>query len=293
MEIREGQYAALSNGIRLHYASAGDPGKPLLLFLHGFPEFWWAWQQQLSDFGGEYYAVAPDLRGYNLSDQPAEVSAYRAKHLVEDLRLLIAHLGATRCKLVAHDWGGALAWNLALSAPQLLERLVIINAPHPYLFWRALNLDPVQQAASRYMNWLCEPQSEALLAANDFKRMDQLLGDPDHAPPWYAAEQKARYRQAWAHGLRGPVNYYRASPLHPPTPQDPAASALQWKPEDFKVHVPTRVIWGESDIALKASLLDGLDTLVDDLAIVRIPEGTHWVVHEQPQRITQLIRGFL
>ena len=213
--IREGQFAALPNGMRLHYASAGDPGRPLILYLHGFPEFWWAWHRQLADFGGEYFAVAPDLRGYNLSEKPSEVSAYRAKHLVEDLRLLIAHLGHARCVLVAHDWGGALAWNLALAHPQLLERLIIVNAPHPYLFWRALKTDPLQQKASSYMNWLRAPQSEALLAADDYQRMDQLLSSGAAPPPWYQAAERARYRAAWSRGLSGPCLFYTS-----PSPRD-------------------------------------------------------------------------
>jgi pimeloyl-ACP methyl ester carboxylesterase len=291
--MTEGQYALLSNGMRLHYASAGQAGAPLMLFLHGFPEFWWAWHAQLPEFGQDHFAVAPDLRGYNLSDQPAEVSAYRAKHLVEDLSLLIAHLGYRQCVLVAHDWGGALAWNLALAQPQLVSKLIIINAPHPWLFWRALKHDSQQQAASAYMNWLRQPQAEAMLAEHDFERMDKLLAGAGQMPPWYEPQVRAKYRAAWSHGLRGPLNYYRASPLFPPAPDQPGAAALDLRAEDFVVKVPTRVIWGESDIALPRSLLDDLSQVVQDLVVERIADGTHWVVHEQPQRVNSLIRGFL
>jgi pimeloyl-ACP methyl ester carboxylesterase len=296
VEIVEGQFAALANGTRLHYASAGQRGKPLLLFVHGFPEFWYEWRDQLPEFGSDHYAVAPDLRGFNLSDMPAEPSAYKAKLLIEDLRLLIQELGYQRCVMVAHDWGGALAWSFALALPQLLEKLVIINAPHPYLFMRALATDPAQQQASAYMNWLRAPGSEAALAKDDFAMMDGFLsGRGQPRAPWFDGAVRDKYRQCWARGLTGGVNYYRASPLYPPTEADPGAQRLlaQMRPEDFRVTVPTRVIWGESDIALPKSLLDGLEACVEQLDLVRIPEGTHWVVHEQPQRINRLIREYL
>ena len=292
--IQEDQYIRLPSGIRLHYASAGQAGRPLMLFVHGFPEFWWEWHAQLQEFGADFFAVALDMRGYNLSDQPAEVAAYKPRHLVEDLRQLVQALGYSQCVVVAHDWGGAIAWNLALAHPALLSRLIIINAPHPWLFWRALAQDPAQQQASAYMNWLREPGSEALLAKDDFRRMERFFCGPGQPPPpWFEGEARQRYRQCWSRGLAGPVNYYRASPLHPPTAQAPGAQALQLQAEDFRVRVPARVIWGESDIALPKSLLDGLENLVDDLDVIRIPEGSHWLVHEQPQRVNALIRSFM
>ncbi len=292
--IRSDQYATLSNGTRLHYASAGKQGQPLLLFVHGFPEFWYEWEAQLREFGGDYFAVAPDLRGFNLSDMPADPSAYKAKHIVDDLRLLAAHLGYEKFVLVAHDWGGAIAWNFAISLPQLLHKLVIVNAPHPYLFAQALANDPEQRAASEYMNWLRADGAEAALAADGFARMDSLLTGMGRSPtPWFTPEVRARYHACWSRGLTGGVNYYRASPLHPPTDAHPGPARLQLNPADFRVTVPTRVIWGEADIALRKTLLDGLDRLVDDLQIERIPEGSHWVIHEQPERVNRLLRRFL
>lgn len=292
--IQEGQYAALSNGTRLHYASAGEKGKPLLLFVHGFPEFWYEWSAQLAEFGGEYYAVAPDLRGFNLSDMPSDPAAYKPRHIVDDLRLLAAHLGYEKFVMVAHDWGGAIAWNFAIALPQLLHKLVIVNAPHPYLFMRALATDPAQQKASAYMNWLRAEGSETALAKDDFRMLESLLNGMGQSPtPWFTGEVRARYHACWSRGLTGGVNYYRASPLHPPTTDHPGPLRLDLRPDDFRVKVPTRVIWGESDIALPKSLLDGLDEVVDDLRVERIPEGSHWVVHEQPERVNRLIRGFL
>jgi pimeloyl-ACP methyl ester carboxylesterase len=292
--IREGQYAALPNGVRLHYASAGEPGRPLILFVHGFPEFWYEWEAQLREFGADWFAVAPDLRGFNLSDMPAGVEAYRARHIVDDLRLLVEALGYRRFVLVAHDWGGAVAWSFALGLPQMLEKLVIVNSPHPYLFLRALATDPAQRAASEYMNWLRTPGSEAALAKDDFTRLDGFFtGMGQGGAPWYDAATRARYHECWARGLSGGVNYYRASPLHPPTAEDSGVLHMQWNPNDFRIKVPTRVIWGERDVALPKTLLDGLEDLVGDLAVERIPDGSHWVIHEQPQRINRLLRGFL
>lgn len=292
--IEDQQFVTLGNGMRLHYASAGQKGRPLMLFLHGFPEFWYEWHAQLAEFGADHFAVAPDLRGFNLSDMPEDVAAYKARHVIDDLARLIAHLGYERCILVAHDWGGAIAWNMALSHPQLLERLVIINAPHPYLFLQALAADPAQQAASSYMNWLRAPDSETMLAADNFKRMDGFFAAMGQSPAtWFDGETRVRYHAAWRRGLRGGVNYYRATPAHPPTPTEPGPLKLNLRPEDFTVTVPTRVIWGEADIALPATLLDGLEEVVTDLQVQRIAEGSHWIIHEQPERINRLIRGFL
>lgn len=292
--IQSNQFASLSNGTRLHYASAGEPGKPLILFVHGFPEFWYEWEAQLREFGSDHFAVAPDLRGFNLSDMPADLASYKARHIVDDLRLLIAHLGYERCVIVAHDWGGAIVWNLAIAMPELLHKLIIVNSPHPYLFMQALAHDPAQKASSEYMNWLRAEGSESALAKDDFARMDGFfIGMGQPAAPWFNDEVRAKYHACWARGLTGGVNYYRASPLHPPTADHPGPLKLNLNPEDFRVKVPTRVIWGENDTALPKTLLDGLDALIDDLHIERIPEGTHWVVHEQPARINGLIRGFL
>lgn len=292
--VQSGQFASLSNGTRLHYASAGEKGRPLMLFLHGFPEFWLAWQAQLEEFGQDYFAVAPDLRGFNLSDMPGDVAAYKPKFIAQDIELLVASLGYERCVMVAHDWGGAIAWNIAIANPALLERLIIINATHPWLFAQALVHDPAQQAASAYMNWLRAPGSELALAKDDFRVMEQLfvgMGQP--MTGWFDEALRAQYHASWARGLAGGVNYYRASPMHPPTDTDPGAARLKLDPADFHCRVPVRVIWGELDRALLPVLLDGLEALVDDLHIERLPDATHWVTHEQPKKVNQLIRRFL
>jgi pimeloyl-ACP methyl ester carboxylesterase len=288
---------SLPNGMRLHFASAGARGQPLLLFLHGFPEAWFAWEAQLEEFGAEYYAVAVDLRGFNRSGKPADVDAYRPHKIVEDLQLLIAQLGYREARVVGHDWGGAIGWNLAVFAPDRVGKLVILNAPHPYLFMRQLKINPAQQQASAYMNWLRMPGSEAALAKDDFQRLDAVFtaGDSgdDH---WYSAPVRDRYHAMWSipgegasHGMTGGVNYYRASPLHPAGSQNPETFFADMRAQDWAVRVPVRVIWGMKDTALLACLLDGLDELCVDLKITRIPDASHWLIHEQPRRINTLI----
>ncbi|HYD62153.1 MAG TPA: alpha/beta hydrolase [Noviherbaspirillum sp.] len=292
--IQSGQFAALPNGMRLHYASSGTPGKPLLLFVHGFPEFWYEWEAQLGHFGRDYFAVAPDLRGFNLSAMPDALESYKAKHIVEDLRLFAEHLGYSRFVMVAHDWGGAISWNFALSHPQYLYKLVNINSPHPYLFWKALMHDPAQRAASEYMNWLRAEGSEAVLARNDFALLEAFMNAKGRTPmPWFTPEVRRKYHACWARGLTGAVNYYRASPLHPPTADHPGPLKFQLAAEDFRIRIPVRVIWGESDVALLNPLIAGIEDLIDDVKVERIPEGSHWLVHEQPDRINRLIQGFL
>ncbi len=293
IQIFEGNYAS-ANGMRLHYAAAGDPAHPLVLFLHGFPEFWYAWREQLAHFGTTHFAVAPDLRGYNLSSKPDEVSAYAVKHLVEDVRQLAGALGASApFTLVGHDWGGAVAWAFAIAHPQLLDRLIIINAPHPSVFARQLRENPAQQQASQYMLRFREPGAETALAANDHAMLVRAL-TATAAPGAFNDADLAAYRRAWSQpgALTGGLNYYRASRIGPPGRNgEPAASFLA--PGMARVEVPTLVIWGARDHALLPGNLDGLDTFVPRLTIERIPDATHWVVHEKPAEVNRLLRRFL
>lgn len=282
-------YADLTNGMRLHYVEAG--AGPLILFVHGFPEFWYEWKEQLAEFSRDHHAVALDMRGYNLSTKPAQVTDYRAKHLVEDLRLLIDHLGGRSCILVAHDWGGAVAWSFAAARPEYLRKLVIINAPHPVLFARELSNNTAQQKASAYMNLFRSEKAERVLSENGYWRLFAMTLDS-----WTASEEdRAAYLAAWSQpgALTGSLNYYRASPLHPPEDAAAAQKLAQLDASAFRVSVPTLVIWGERDQALLPGNLDGLEQHVDQLTVHRIPDATHWVVHQQPGNVNRLIRSFL
>ena len=287
----ESYVAELPNGIRLDCRAAGSPAAPVLLFLHGFPEAAFVWDDLLEHFADRFRCIAPNLRGYARSSAPVEVEAYRAKHLVADIAALIDQLGGRVEALVAHDWGGSVAWNLAVQQPHRLRRLVIINSPHPATFLRGLQHDPEQQAASAYMNFLCRPDAEALLAENDFARLWPFftnMGAADPSRPgggWLTEAVREQYREVWNAGLRGGCNYYRATPLRPPTAPDSTVMTIRFAPEAVTVQVPTLVLWAEDDIALPNSLLDGLETFVPRMRLVRLPKATHWVIHEQPATV--------
>jgi len=163
--------ARLPHGITLSCRACGPKDAPRLVFLHGFPEAAFVWDELMLHFADRYRCVAPNLRGYERSSAPAEVDAYRPKHLMADIDALIDHLGGPVEALVAHDWGGAVAWNFAARHPQRLRRLVIVNAPHPATFLRELQYNPAQQVASAYMNFLRRSDAQALLVANDFRRL--------------------------------------------------------------------------------------------------------------------------
>ena len=292
----------LPHGITLSCRSAGEKGRPVLVFLHGFPEAAFVWDALLLYFSkpenGGYRCIAPNLRGFELSSAPLEVSAYRPKHLVQDIAALIALEGGQIDALVAHDWGGALAWNLAASQPQLIKKLAIINSPHPGTFLRELQSSPTQQKASAYMNFLIRPDAEKLLAEENFRRLFEFFmpfetvdgkNGPRVAPHWLGESVRAQYQGVWQRGLTGPLNFYRASPLRP----GPDIAGLVLPRELLEVHVPTLVIWGMGDIALPPGLLDGLADYVPDLQVERVEGATHWIIHEQPALVAQHLQRFL
>ena len=289
----------LPHGIRLACRATGAdrPGAPRVLFLHGFPEAAFAWDEVMQRLAPRARCVAPNLRGFERSSAPSDVSAYRAKHLVADVAAAIEALGAPVDLLVAHDWGGAVAWNLAALRPELMKRLLIVNSPHPALFLRELRDDMAQQTASAYMNFLCRPDAEALLEENDFARLWPFftrMGDSAAVgAEWLTPALRERYRELWRLGLSGALNYYRASPLRPPLAGTDPVMTLELPPELVTVRVPTTVLWGERDSALLPGLLRGLEDYVPDLRLVRVPDATHWIVHEQPARVAAEIERLL
>ncbi len=292
----------LQHGITLSCRAAGERGRPVLLFLHGFPEAAFVWDELLEHFArpehGGYRCVAPNLRGYERSSAPAEVAAYRAKHLVQDITALIGIESpqAPLACLVAHDWGGAVAWNLANQLPQLSNKLAIINSPHPGTFLRELKHNPKQQAASAYMNFLIRPDAEKLLAENDYRRLWDFflgMGAGEDGFGWLTEAVKARYRAVWDQGLSGGCNYYRASPLRPPRAEDPAASSIELPRAMLTITQPTLVLWGLGDTALPPELIEGLGDYIPQLTLETVPEATHWIVHEQPQRVIASLQRFL
>jgi pimeloyl-ACP methyl ester carboxylesterase len=272
------------NGVKLHYVEQGRG--PLMLFLHGFPEFWYEWKALLPQFARDHHAVAVDMRGYNLSDKPQAVEDYRVPVIVEDVRALAERLKARKFVLVGHDWGGVIAWAFASAHPEMLDALVIVNAPHPAVFARELAHNPAQQKASAYFNLFNTPQAEQFLSQNNFQTLQGLFKS------WANEADLKEYLADWGRGLTGGLNYYRAARLHSPA-DGSAAGASSALPEMKPIETRTLVIWGEKDTALLTGNLDGLNEYVKNLKVRRIPDGTHWVIHEKTAEVIQSMREFL
>jgi len=292
------EYAEV-NGVKLHYVRAGRG--PLMMFVHGFPEFWYEWKYQIAEFSRDHTVVAPDMRGYNLSSKPAELSDYAMPKLVADVRALAIEIlkttGGQKFTLVAHDWGGVVAWVFAALNPDMLDKLVIVNAPHPTIFGKLLAEDPAQQKASQYMLMFRGPQAEETLSANSYAMLTSMVLGAGLKDGTVTEADKKMYLDAWSQpgALTGGLNYYRASAIGPPAPSAPTAPAGDPPPEPpaLIVKVPTLVIWGEKDTALLTNNLNGLDRVVPALTIKRVPEGTHWVVRERAADVNALIREFI
>jgi pimeloyl-ACP methyl ester carboxylesterase len=286
----------LPHGITLSCRAAGERGRPVLMFLHGFPEAAFAWDELLEHFArpgnGAYRCIAPNLRGYEKSSQPAEVAQYRAKYLVHDIAALMRLAGAPTHCLIAHDWGGAVAWNLANQLPALTRKLAIINSPHPGTFLRELQSSPQQQAASAYMNFLIRPDAERLLREDDYRRLWEFFCSWGGAP-WLTDAVKQQYREVWDASLTGGLNYYRASPLRPPRADDPGAAAIVLPREMLTVGLPTLVLWAMNDAALLPGLVEGLDEYIPQLTLEKVEGASHWIVHERPAFVAQRLAQFL
>ena len=278
------RYATV-NGVRLHYVEYGKG--PLIVLLHGFPECWYAWRYQLPALAeAGYRVVAPDLRGYNLSDKPKGVAAYRLECLVADVKALIQALGEDSAVVVGHDWGGVIAWQLAMTDPQVVKKLIILNAPHPQRYLEALKT-PGQLFRSWYVLFFQLPWlPELLIRGFGFASLRQrLLNEPVHADAFDEASVKV-YQQALAHpgALTGALNYYRAG----------FRSLLKGLRQPvLPIEIPTLVIWGERDRYLGMDLLEGLEPWVKDLTVERIADASHWVQAEVPERVNERMLRFL
>lgn len=269
------------NGVRLHFVSAGA-GK-LLVFLHGFPHFWYQWHPQLAEFSKDHHVVAPDMRGYNLSSKPPDVAQYQLEYLVEDIRALVEHLGHTKFVLVGHDWGGVVAWAFALAHPRVLDKLVILNAPHLVIFARELTENPAQQVASQYIRSYRSPGAAEMLRANNYERLvTSVLADGLQAG-WLSEADRQAYLEAWSQpgALTSALNYYRAAPVIPP--------AAHHAP----IEVPTLLIWGLKDPYLLAGNLSGIGKLVPGVTVQLLPDAGHWVNREKPREVNTFIREFV
>ncbi len=277
----------LTNGIRMHYVTQGTG--PLIVLLHGFPEFWYSWRHQipfLADLG--YRVVAPDLRGYNDTDKPR--SGYDVPNLLRDIVGLIKGLGEQKAIIVGHDWGGALAWSFAIAYPQMTERLIVTNAPHPQAFARELRT-PEQLRKSWYiflfqLPWLPEYR----LTRNHAQAIEEMLVRSAVQKDAFPPEVLAHYRDAMSKpdAIHCGLNYYRAL-FHRPS----AFMGNHLGRNGGIITAPTLLIWGEQDIALGIKLTQGLETWVPKLTIRRIPDSGHWVQQEKPDLVNRYIQEFL
>ena len=272
------------NGVRLHLVEAGQ-GTPVVL-LHGFPEFWYSWRHQLPALAAAgYRAVAPDLRGYNESDKPPGVESYRPTVLVRDVAELIRSLGAGPAVVVGHDWGGIIAWLLVMSRPELVQKLVVLNAPHPATFAGEIR-HARQFLRSWYafffqLPWL----PEAALRFQDFGMVRHALRHQPVRSDAFSREDVRRYRDALAKpgALTAALNYYRA--------------AIRYRKETARLYRPVRgpalVIWGEKDPSLSRHVLDGLPAWAPDARLFRLPNASHWVQNDAPEQVNHALVSFL
>ncbi len=271
-----------TNKIKLHYVTQGNG--PLMLMLHGFPEYWYSWRHQIPEFALDYQVVAIDLRGYNDSDKPKEKSAYVMNELIQDVKGVIQGLGYEKCVLVAHDWGGAIAWNFAYAYPEMLEKLIVLNIPHPEKFMEGLRTWK-QLQKSWYVFFFQLPFfPEQYLRASNYQKIEEIFAGMVIDKTAFPPEVIEAYKQAAAKpgALTAMINYYR--------------NALDLKSRDRSwdiLSVPTLMIWGEEDTFLGKELTYGTEAYFRDFQIKYIPNCSHWVQQEQPTLVNQYMREFL
>jgi pimeloyl-ACP methyl ester carboxylesterase len=273
------------NGVRLHYVEAGTG--PLVLLLHGFPEFWYAWRWQIPALAAAgFHVLAPDLRGYNRSEKPAGIRSYRMEVLMEDIAGLIRHAGANKAVVVGHDWGGGIAWSLAMHQPHLLEKLIILNAPHPAMFFRHLRTWK-QLRKSWYIFFFQLPLlPEFFLHAGKYYFLDRAFRSEPVRPGTFTEQDIARYKEALdqAGALTAALHYYRA------------AFRRHWRKHRTSfppIEAPTLLIWGEQDRYLDVRLTHGIDQWVPRLRIERLAEASHWVQSDAWEAVNLLMIDFL
>jgi epoxide hydrolase 4 len=273
----------ITNGVKLHYVTQGE-GK-LMLMLHGFPEFWYSWRHQIPEFASDYKVVALDLRGYNDSEKPKDVSAYQISELVNDIKGVIQGLGYESCILVGHDWGGMIAWYVAYNYPELVDKLIVMNIPHPAKFAEALRSSPQQLLRSWYVFFFQLPLlPELLFQWDDYRLIASSFIDMAIDKDTFSEADLNAYKDAAAKrgAITAMLNYYR-------NVFQGLLNQRQWD----VLQIQTLMIWGENDTALGKELTYNTKDYVPDLQIRYIPNCSHWVQQEQCQLVNQYMREFL
>jgi pimeloyl-ACP methyl ester carboxylesterase len=282
---------ATVNGVRLHYAESGTGD--LVVLLHGFPEFWYSWRHQLKALAPHFHVVAPDLRGYNLSDKPTKVEDYRLEVLAEDIIGLINHFGGRRAAIVGHDWGGGLAWMLAQKYADRVSKLVVMQTP-PAAAWRA-NFSVAQLLRSWYMFFFQLPRiPEWLIGRNNFALLHKFFEENVARPGTFSEADIAVYREAIQkpEAITAALNYYRANVMR--LMGRASASTKVKAAQDNRIHVPTLFIFGEQDVAILPKTVAGLERFMNaPYRELRIPDAGHWVQNEAPNEVNTALLDFL
>ncbi len=264
-------------GVSLHAVRAGDPGGRPVILLHGFPEFWYGWRHQIGPLAAAgFNVVALDERGYNISDKPPHVRDYNLDLLAADVASVIAALGVERAAVVGHDWGGIVAWWLAVTRPERVSRLAILNAPHPAVMRRALRTDPLQIMRSWYAFLVQVPRLPEWSARwGNWRGVARALRGSSR-PGTFTDEDLARYRKAWSQpgAYRAMVNWYRAAMRSPPV-----------NPTDLRIHMPTLLLWGARDKFIRRKYAEQSAAMCDDGRLELFETATHWVQHEEVGRV--------
>lgn len=272
------------NGLSLHVVEAGDPGDPLLLLLHGFPEFWWAWRHQITPLAEDgYHVVVPDMRGYNFSDAPQEVAAYALDVLAADVTAIADAFGAERFHLVGHDWGAVIGWWVAAQHPERLDRVVLMDGPHPDVWAEQALKHPTQALRSTYVAFFQLPWvPEASLSGFDFAGLKAMMRGSAKADTFEPGALD-RYAEAWARpgSLTAMLNYYRALRERPRSG------------EPARLSPPTLILWADDDRFLERSVAEAGLALCDDGRLEMVEGASHWLHLEQPERVNGRVVEFL
>ncbi|WP_343344269.1 alpha/beta hydrolase [Sphingomicrobium sp. XHP0239] len=287
---------ALSTGVTLNVATAGPQDAPPVYLLHGFPESHRTWRGVAALLEDDFRLVMPDQRGFAGSDKPADIAAYRTDKAIADLLALAEANGHEKFALVGHDWGGAVAWAAALRGGPHVEKLVAINSPHPLIFQRSLIDDPDQRAASQYMSRFRETGMEERIRDMGIDTFFEKSFAPHVGLSAISDEERQTYIDQWSEegALEGMLAWYRASPMLVPGVDEEDVAYPDWLMAGVPtIRVPTLVVWGMQDKALRPCQLDGLDGLIDDLTIERIEDAGHFVPWEKPEPVADAIRAFL
>ena len=293
--MTEFRRVGLSTGVTLNVALAGPEDAPPVILLHGFPESHRTWRGVAPLLEDDFRLIMPDQRGFAGSDRPLDVDEYETDKLIGDIFALAEALGVERFALVGHDWGGAIAWPAAMRNDPRLTKLAIVNAPHPLIFQKSLIEDADQRAASQYINWFRVPGAEKAIEAMGFEAFFQktFLSHVELAS--VSEEEKQQYIAEWSQpgGMLPMLNWYRATKLIVPPPGATVAVPDFLLRAFPKIHVPTLVVWGMKDPALLPLQLEGLEALVDNLTVVKLPDAGHFAPWEAPDQVASALRDFL